>query len=907
MTATVPAFWQRHIAPRWQTFHAGYVAPAYTTIEPYVSGLYHTILDNAPVSVAACLATCSDTYYSTQPVLTRVRTSTDRLAIEQGLRQWIADSAHLEFAGQANVQEAARRIRASLNDQTDILDLSGLRLDSIPKCIGNLRHLKDVNLSRNNLTYLPASLFDLSHLTILNVSNNQLSNIPVELGQARTLEELNIAGNPIRPIANPDRTLSWMGQLENLTLLTVDPTLHLPQAIRDRTDLGPSVIENALHQWATEVPAEAYNRANAEQLILIALRAGNATDLDLHGLNLSSLPKCLGQLITLQSLNLQGNALTAVPQEIRSLRALTNLNLSGNQIREIPDWVPELVVLTTLDFSKNLLTAVPPTVLAMPTLTNLNLKGNKIAVATPEIRLHYKKVNMEGNSFALSWFSFVISLYTALAARLAGTRLEHTFQNATRRYSGAPEIEPVIPPPPNEEDPVVVAHDAPPDIEHGDAVLPPPLPPQDDGILQEFNFFNEEEQQAQLPPPAANLRLVMAGGADVHERDRVTKNAMITLRTAQAEQPLTEAAKERAVQEFTAYVGAFETRKRNIDIGPGQRRLQTDDERAEETARKRILALHALVGHNERAFDRDFPAFLGVQGRWTLNGLELTGEEIIARLWRYTETRQGRERATVREGMFNALVESIDRDRRVCNPGKANRLALAVLQGRLPGVNLNIDLAQPMPVGDALTAFLRLHGNRIDNGQDNAIDNGAKLHTAAIEWLNANGGVERGPFLLELAKYARTTWGELPESFELSVVDRIGVGIRNHAELSLALANWLAQRAHLQFAGDAERPGILLGLKNFSDTLWGAEAPAVAIVDLDDDVEVENDNEEEVGDDLENEEANDVLPVLVPIENPRIAEARRLLGVAQQAGVRRDIQFAAAELRRIQQEVLQAQ
>ena len=61
-----------------------------------------------------------------------------------------------------------------------------------------------------------------------------------------------------------------------------------------------------------------------------------ASELDLSGLGLKSLPPQVGNLANLTFLNLEYNELTALPSEIGNLTSLTHLYLGHNQLTDLP-------------------------------------------------------------------------------------------------------------------------------------------------------------------------------------------------------------------------------------------------------------------------------------------------------------------------------------------------------------------------------------------------------------------------------------------------------------------------------------------------------------------------------------------------------------------------------------------
>jgi len=112
--------------------------------------------------------------------------------------------------------------------------------------------------------------------------------------------------------------------------------------------------------------------------------------LDLSNLNLDMrLPDCIGQLKSLERLELAGNKLTAqhIPATLENLDRLEFLDLSHNRLERIPEGVAQLHRLQLLSLSSNALTELPATLGSLPELHTLLVSGNPLQALPPQIFL----------------------------------------------------------------------------------------------------------------------------------------------------------------------------------------------------------------------------------------------------------------------------------------------------------------------------------------------------------------------------------------------------------------------------------------------------------------------------------------------------------------------------------------
>jgi internalin A len=259
---------------------------------------------------------------------------------------------------------AVERIEAALAGKTwsTKLDLSKLRLSSLPEAIWKLGSLISLDLSDNRLVELPPEIEQFYGLSVLNLSNNRLSQLPAEIKKLR-LTSLNLQNNGLLSLP------SVIGQLRFLTSL--------------------DLANNDLTEFPLELSKLKLTSLNLHKTGLITLPAeisqfSALTSLDLSSNTLKALPSKIGRLALLSSLNLANNALRSLPPEIGKLSSLVSLNLSNNVLRSLPKEISQLSKLNSLDLSKNPLSTLPEEIQQLIGLTRLDLHDVSLGIP-PEI------------------------------------------------------------------------------------------------------------------------------------------------------------------------------------------------------------------------------------------------------------------------------------------------------------------------------------------------------------------------------------------------------------------------------------------------------------------------------------------------------------------------------------------
>jgi len=105
-----------------------------------------------------------------------------------------------------------------------------------------------------------------------------------------------------------------------------------------------------------------------------------------EGFGLSgAVPAEIGQLTSLEVLNLCGNSLTSVPAVIGQLTSLTELHLGYNELTSVPAAFGQLTSLEVLDLDSTELTSVPAEIWQLTSLRVLRLGHNQLTSVPAEI------------------------------------------------------------------------------------------------------------------------------------------------------------------------------------------------------------------------------------------------------------------------------------------------------------------------------------------------------------------------------------------------------------------------------------------------------------------------------------------------------------------------------------------
>jgi Leucine-rich repeat (LRR) protein len=134
----------------------------------------------------------------------------------------------------------------------------GNDLISLPETMGNLKFLKELDVSYNKLKELPESMGSLQSLQTLSCFQNQLERIPASLSECKQLKSIDLGRNRLKEI--PSALVSDLKELEYMSLVE-NQLESLPSEILDRRDMtvlisGNRFLEEPISTYGGEVETQ---------------------------------------------------------------------------------------------------------------------------------------------------------------------------------------------------------------------------------------------------------------------------------------------------------------------------------------------------------------------------------------------------------------------------------------------------------------------------------------------------------------------------------------------------------------------------------------------------------------------------------------------------------------------------
>ena len=194
----------------------------------------------------------------------------------------------------------------------------------------------------------------------------------------------HLALGPVDPEAKSlPPGLGKLVNLEALEISCMEKLLALPEELGQLQNLQELVIDNGNGCTMNVILPRSVGRLSRLRVLRL-YGALDPRDLESNRRGKSkALPDTLGELQSLEELDLGRNGLGAVPPQVASLRGLKRLALDYNDIRQIPSFVSELPNLEELSVNANGGTELPASL--------AKIKGLKIFMGNDRLTLAAQK------------------------------------------------------------------------------------------------------------------------------------------------------------------------------------------------------------------------------------------------------------------------------------------------------------------------------------------------------------------------------------------------------------------------------------------------------------------------------------------------------------------------------------
>ncbi|XP_058185046.1 disease resistance protein RPV1-like isoform X3 [Rhododendron vialii] len=278
------------------------------------------------------------------------------------------------------------------------LSWKGFPLDCIPWNF-SMEKLVALDLSYSKLKKVWNGNMILGKLKFLYLSHCHYLTRTPDFSGLSSLEELLL--NDCKSLVEVDESIRCLNKLLVLGMKNCTKLRNLPSSIwmmksLERLDLsgcsnlgnlavfkGPLYKLRCLFFSSWTLPPKAVDSIGLSRTPVQA--SSCLKELNLDGCHLSYLPEEIGNLISLQTLDLAKNNLSTLPDGICNLTRLKHLCLEENNVSNLPSGIGRLTSLESLYLGRNSLCALPDTIGRLSCLKNLLVGNNKLSHLPSEI------------------------------------------------------------------------------------------------------------------------------------------------------------------------------------------------------------------------------------------------------------------------------------------------------------------------------------------------------------------------------------------------------------------------------------------------------------------------------------------------------------------------------------------
>ncbi|KAK9984835.1 hypothetical protein SO802_034360 [Lithocarpus litseifolius] len=262
------------------------------------------------------------------------------------------------------------------------------KFDKLPKDLGNIINLKELNLSGTAIKELPSSVEFLIGLTSLDLTNcKKFVLLPSTICSLKSLEVISLFG-----CSKFDKLPKDLGNIVSLKMLYLNETAikELPSSIEFLIGLATLDLKDC--KKFVLLPSTVCSLKSLERMYLsrcpkfvnLPENFGNLKHLKVLGLEgtaIEVLPSSVGRLAALESLNLKDcKNLVCLPSSICNLKRVKYLNLTGcSKIDNLPENLGNMTSLMGLLLGGTAIKELPSSTIHLKQVQRVSFKGCQLS------------------------------------------------------------------------------------------------------------------------------------------------------------------------------------------------------------------------------------------------------------------------------------------------------------------------------------------------------------------------------------------------------------------------------------------------------------------------------------------------------------------------------------------------
>lgn len=233
-------------------------------------------------------------------------------------------------------------------------------IEKIPKTIGKLKYLQELNIDANSLSYFPIQVCKLVHINKLSISSEKLLALPREINRLTNIEILTISNFKKLHINFSPQSLKRLNlvSINNINKLSLKNIFNkfykVPQLMLCIINSNVNSIPNNI-KIMRKLKSLYLNNNNIKLLNPNLFQLKELKELFLDNNFIQSIDCRIINLRQLECLSYSNNPISEIPICLQNMKTLRDLYFNNTEIRKLPNWIFTLENLKSLYLYKTLI------------------------------------------------------------------------------------------------------------------------------------------------------------------------------------------------------------------------------------------------------------------------------------------------------------------------------------------------------------------------------------------------------------------------------------------------------------------------------------------------------------------------------------------------------------------------